>query len=237
LTSPTRLSIHVVAAAVTDAAGRVLIAQRPAGKHMAGWWEFPGGKLEPGEDLREGLQRELREELGIKIETPRPLLRLHHSYPDRDVLLDIWVVRHFSGEPQALDHQALRWCTRSELEVAELLPADRPIVRALQLPERLTQLSTREYTISDLPNVGFAARLRGVLCEGKADAAAASEAGADFLALRGELPTGEIIAICRAVSLPVYVRAIALEEAWSLGASGLNEITERLVSSSHRNIA
>src|SRR5450432_1697854 len=132
-----------------DAAGRVLIAQRPAGKHMAGGWEFPGGKLELGEDRRAGLKRELREEIGIEIETPRPLMRLRHAYPDRDVLLDIWVVCQYSGEPQALDHQALRWCRQDELETAELLPADKPIVRALKLPERLTQLSTSDYIVNE----------------------------------------------------------------------------------------
>jgi len=95
--------IHVVAAAVIDLRGRVLIAQRPAGKHLAGGWEFPGGKLEPGEDRRLGLARELREELGISIATPRPLIRVRHSYDYGDVLIDMWVVRRYSGEPRGLD--------------------------------------------------------------------------------------------------------------------------------------
>ncbi len=76
-----RAVIHVVAGALLDEKGRVLIAQRPPGKHLAGGWEFPGGKLEPGEDRRAGLARELREELGIAIATPRPLIRVRHSYP------------------------------------------------------------------------------------------------------------------------------------------------------------
>ena len=116
---------HVVAAAVIDHAGRVLIAQRPPGKHLAGGWEFPGGKLEPGEDRRAGLARELREELGI---TPsaalRPLIRVRHVYDYGDVLIDMWVVRQYSGEPRGLDGQALRWCTQDELESVQLLPAD-----------------------------------------------------------------------------------------------------------------
>jgi mutator protein MutT len=224
--SEARLSIHVVAAAVMDAAGRVLIAQRPAGKHMAGGWEFPGGKLELGEDRRAGLKRELREEIGIEIETPRPLMRLRHAYPDRDVLLDIWVVRQYSGEPQALDHQALRWCRQDELETAELLPADKPIVRALKLPERLTQLSTSDYIVNEPGGSYAGGPLRGVLCGNLVDAIVA-QSGADFLALRGELSADEIVAICGQVSVPVYVRGIPLKEAWALGASGLNEITER----------
>src|SRR3984885_10834266 len=140
--------IHVVAAAVVDTAGRVLIAQRPSGKHLAGGWEFPGGKLEPGEERLAGLARELHEELGISIiGTPRPLIRVRHAYPSREVLLDIWVVKRFSGEARGLDGQALRWCTQDELEAAELLPADRPIVRALRLPERLTQIASRHYCV------------------------------------------------------------------------------------------
>jgi mutator protein MutT len=140
----------VVAAAVIDAAGRVLIAQRPEGKHMAGGWEFPGGKLEAGEERLAGLARELREELGISIETPRPLIRVRHAYPTREVLLDVWVVRRYAGEPMGLDGQALRWCAQDKLSTANLLPADQPIVAALQLPERLRQVFTPHYGISDL---------------------------------------------------------------------------------------
>jgi 8-oxo-dGTP diphosphatase len=128
-----RPRIHVVAAALIDAAGRVLIAQRPAGKHLAGGWEFPGGKLEPGEEREAGLARELREELGITVtDAPRPLIQVSHSYPTRDVLLDVFVIRSYEGEPRGLDGQALRWCTLEELDQADLLPADGPIVKALR---------------------------------------------------------------------------------------------------------
>jgi 8-oxo-dGTP diphosphatase len=98
LTRGNKPPIHVVAAAVIDSAGRVLIAQRPPGKHLAGGWEFPGGKLEPGEDRRLGLARELREELGITLlAAPRPLIRVRHAYDFGEVLIDMWVVRQFSG--------------------------------------------------------------------------------------------------------------------------------------------
>ncbi len=123
---------HVVAGAVIDARGRVLIAQRPPGKHLAGSWEFPGGKVEPGETRVLALARELREELGIEILEPQPLMQLRHSYPFGDVLIDMWVVRRYSGEPKGLDGQELRWCSLEELGTADLLPADRPIVAALQ---------------------------------------------------------------------------------------------------------
>jgi mutator protein MutT len=216
--------IHVVAAAVTDAAGRVLIAQRPAGKHMAGGWEFPGGKLEPGEDRAAGLERELHEELGISIEPPlRPLIRVRHAYPTREVLLDIWVVRHFHGEPRGLDGQALRWCTPDELAHADLLPADAPIVAALRLPERLQQTVNPHYEVNAELKVRDA-RLQGVFCADADEAAAATRAGADFVAMKNVLADAELAALCAAVAVPVYARGIGLERAWSLGASGVNEM-------------
>jgi 8-oxo-dGTP diphosphatase len=215
---------HVVAAAVIDLAGRVLIAQRPRGKHLAGGWEFPGGKLEPGEDRRLGLARELREELGIAIASPRPLIRVRHSYDYGEVLIDMWVVRYYTGEPRGLDGQALRWCTQDELESVELLPADGPIVAALRLPERLSQASTGEYVLGGSAEADAAGRLSGVWCEGKADAMAASDAGADFLALRNELSHAEITSICELVPVPLYVPGVRLEEAWGLGATGVVEI-------------
>jgi len=228
-----RRVIHVVAGAVVDAAGRVLIAQRPAGKHLAGGWEFPGGKLERGEGRVAGLARELREEIGITIGVPRPLIRVRHAYRTREVLLDFWVVKRYGGEPQGLDGQALRWCTQDELATAELLPADKPIVAALRLPERLTEASSPDYSISDLgsltyPAVGAGAdnvaRLRGVFCANAENGVAAARAGADFLVLSEVLPSSELAMLSRLVSAPVYARGLALEEAWVLGASGLNEI-------------
>jgi 8-oxo-dGTP diphosphatase len=226
--------VHVVAAAVIDAAGRVLIAQRPSGKHMAGGWEFPGGKLESGEERLAGLARELREELGISIiGTPRPLIRVRHAYPSREVLLDIWVVKGYSGEARGLDGQALRWCTQDELEAAELLPADRPIVRALRLPEKLTQAASRYYCVGDLSSLGRSAagadadnapRLRGAFCASAEDGSAATKAGADFLVMRDVLADEELKALCRIVSVPVYSPGVALEKAWELGASGVSEI-------------
>jgi mutator protein MutT len=221
LTRGEKPPIHVVAAAVIDVAGRVLIAQRPPGKHFAGGWEFPGGKLEPGEDRRTGLARELREELGITLSVPpRPLIRVRHSYDYGNVLIDMWVVREYSGEPRGLDGQALRWCAQDELESVELLPADGPIVAALRLPERLTQLSTDYYAVADLGGADSGGRLRGVWCSGMADALAGSDAGADFLVLRDELPHEDIRSICELVPIPVYVPGLALKEAWELGATG-----------------
>jgi mutator protein MutT len=223
--------VHVVAAALIDAADRVLIAQRLMGKHLAGGWEFPGGKLEQGEERLAGLARELQEELGIVPHAPRPLMRIRHSYPSRQVLLDVWVVRRYSGIPRGLDGQALRWCTRDELATADLLPADGPIVRTLWLPELLTQTSSTAYEvgvfgIGDLrpQTMGNRVRLAGASCRNAAEAAAASAAGADFLVLREPLSAPELATLCGRVSLPVYARGITLSEAWVLGATGVNEI-------------
>ncbi|HKS55812.1 MAG TPA: 8-oxo-dGTP diphosphatase MutT [Steroidobacteraceae bacterium] len=124
--------IHVVAGALLDSAGRVLIAQRPPGKHMAGGWEFPGGKREPGETPRETLVRELREELDVEVHEAAPLIAYEHQYPERRLLLDLWVVTRYSGEPKALDAPALRWAAIDDLERIGLLEADRPMIGALR---------------------------------------------------------------------------------------------------------
>jgi 8-oxo-dGTP diphosphatase len=219
--------IHVVAGVVIDAAQRMLIAQRSAATHLAGGWEFPGGKLEAGEDRVAGLARELREEIGIDIRAwrPRPLMRVRHAYPTREILLDVWVVRRYSGEPRGLEGQPLRWCSFDELAAAELLPADEPIVAALRLPERLTQMATPDYRIGNSISPPSAdPRLMGVLCASAAQAVAAAAAGADFLVLREALLPGELAALCLRVAVPVFARGLELEEAWAQGASGVNDV-------------
>ena len=121
-----------MAAALYDRSGRVLIAQRPPGRHLAGRWEFPGGKVARGESELAALTRELREELGIEVSSARPLMRLKHSYGDRDVELSLWIVERFNGTPRALDGQELKWVAPALLTDEDLLEADRPFVEALQ---------------------------------------------------------------------------------------------------------
>jgi 8-oxo-dGTP diphosphatase len=125
--------LRVVAAALFDDAGRVLIAQRPEGKHMAGWWEFPGGKVAAGESDRDALVRELREELGIETRVDSEIMSLTHDYPDRTIDLVLWRARLTSGEPRSLDGQALKWVDCQSLGNERLLPADAPFITALQL--------------------------------------------------------------------------------------------------------
>ena len=140
--------IHVVAGAIADAQGRILIAQRPRGRHMAGRWEFPGGKLAAGEEPYAGLQRELAEELGVTVRAARPLIRLRHRYPDRCVFLDVWQITAFDGEPQARESQALAWARPDELPQHDLIEADQAIVTALRLPRLARVLSSGESLLS-----------------------------------------------------------------------------------------
>jgi 8-oxo-dGTP diphosphatase len=124
--------IHVVAGALFDARGRVLIAQRPTGKHMAGGWEFPGGKLEPDEEPLAGLKRELLEELGVDVHEAERLIAYEHTFADRRVLLDLWLVTRFSGAARSLEGQPLQWVALEDLDQVGLLEADAPMIPALR---------------------------------------------------------------------------------------------------------
>jgi 8-oxo-dGTP diphosphatase len=123
--------MHVMAGLLIDAEGRVLLAQRPAGKHLAGMWEFPGGKLESGETPLAALARELHEELGIMMARAEPLIEVPWTYGERDLLLDAWCVDQWDGAPRSLEGQALQWLDPLRIEPGMLTPADRPILQAL----------------------------------------------------------------------------------------------------------
>jgi 8-oxo-dGTP diphosphatase len=130
-------SLRVAAGVLFDAAGQVLITQRPAGKFLEGYWEFPGGKLDPAERAEQALARELREELGIELRRCHRLLDLRHHYADRAVHLEVFVVDESHGEPSGLEGQALKWVKVAALAQENLLPADRPIVEALIANEEI----------------------------------------------------------------------------------------------------
>jgi 8-oxo-dGTP diphosphatase len=123
--------VSVVAGALYDGQGRVLIAQRPPGRALAGRWEFPGGKLHDGEEPYSGLVRELREELGVDARAAERLMRYPVEYPSRVIWLDMWIVSEWSGTPSGLDGQALKWVEPSRLPGEDILEADQPIVAAL----------------------------------------------------------------------------------------------------------
>ncbi|UUY08755.1 Nudix family hydrolase [Pseudomonas sp. J452] len=128
--------VHVAAAVIRGADGRVLIAKRAADQHQGGLWEFPGGKVEEGEAVEAALSRELQEELGIRVEAARPLIQVQHDYPDKQVLLDVWEVAAFTGEPHGAEGQPLAWASARELLDYEFPAANQPIVAAARLPDR-----------------------------------------------------------------------------------------------------
>lgn len=128
--------VHVAAAVIRGADGQVLIARRPDDKHQGGLWEFPGGKVEAGEAVEAALARELEEELGIRVKAARPLIQVHHDYPDKQVLLDVWQVDAFEGEPHGAEGQPLAWVAPRQLPNYEFPAANLPIVAAARLPDR-----------------------------------------------------------------------------------------------------
>jgi 8-oxo-dGTP diphosphatase len=129
-------TVHVVAGVVSDAAGRILLTQRPAGKHLAGLWEFPGGKCEPAELPQAALRRELHEELGIETGALEPLIAVPWRYAEKSIYLDVFRVLAHTGEPHGREGQALRWVAVADIASLEMPPADRPVIAALRLPPR-----------------------------------------------------------------------------------------------------
>jgi len=153
--------VHVAAAAIFDDQGRVLISQRPAHVHQGGLWEFPGGKLEPGETAANALRREIHEELGITVQAARPLIRIVHDYPDKAVLLDVWRVDDFAGKPAGCEGQAIEWVGVENLGDYPFPVANTPIIKAASLPDC--------YLITPEPGLGhsrFLGALEQVLARG-----------------------------------------------------------------------
>ncbi|TLX55365.1 hypothetical protein DN824_19940 [Stutzerimonas nosocomialis] len=128
--------VHVAAAVIRGAEGRVLIARRPETAHQGGLWEFPGGKVEHAETVRDALVRELREELAIEVAAARRLIQIRHDYPDKHVLLDVWEVTRFDGEPQGAEGQPLAWVAADALPQYAFPAANQAIITAARLPDR-----------------------------------------------------------------------------------------------------
>jgi 8-oxo-dGTP diphosphatase len=126
--------IEVAAAVIQRADGRCLLAQRPHGKVYAGYWEFPGGKIEAGEDARAALARELREELGIELREATPWITRVYAYTHATVRLHFFKVTAWDGEPQRLEDQEIKWQRVAAPDVAPMLPANAPVLAALALP-------------------------------------------------------------------------------------------------------
>ena len=124
--------IWVAVGVVENTAGQVFICRRSDGQHQAGKWEFPGGKVEAGETMPAALARELAEEIGIEVQQSEPLLQIEHDYPDKSVLLDVWRVTDFQGEPHGREGQSLVWVSPGEMGQFAFPAADAPIIAALR---------------------------------------------------------------------------------------------------------
>jgi 8-oxo-dGTP diphosphatase len=133
-TLSTEAELYVAAGVIRNRQGQILIARRREDAHQGGKWEFPGGKLLPGESPYTALVRELKEELAIEVTCARPLIRVRHVYPDLKVRLEVFEVTQFQGTPTACENQPLAWVSPHELKRYDLPEADRPIAAALELP-------------------------------------------------------------------------------------------------------
>jgi 8-oxo-dGTP diphosphatase len=134
MTAQQKPVVLVVAVALIDAERRVLLAQRPAGKSMAGLWEFPGGKVEDFETPEHALVRELHEELGIEVDVAdlEPLAFASHTYDDFHLLMPLFDCAHWQGEPKAREGQTLAWVSAAELDTYAMPPADLPLIEPLR---------------------------------------------------------------------------------------------------------
>ncbi|WP_252179360.1 Nudix family hydrolase [Endozoicomonas sp. 4G] len=131
-----RKVVHVAVAVIRGNDGKILIARRPDDKHMGGYWEFPGGKVEEGESVTAALNRELKEELDIEVGQFRKLISIRHDYPDKSVYLDTWWAEDIKGKPCGNEGQEIRWVDLKELPGLEFPPANNAIVTAALLPNR-----------------------------------------------------------------------------------------------------
>lgn len=127
-------AIHVVAAVIWHPTRPdcFLITRRPEGKHLGGLWELPGGKKEASETIRSALDRELVEEIGIKVITAHPFIEVLHEYPEKTILLDVWQVMDFAGEPEAREQQAMTWVEINQLDDYDFPEADNPVLDAIR---------------------------------------------------------------------------------------------------------
>jgi len=129
--------VHVAVGVILNSSNEVLVSLRSADSHQGGLWEFPGGKLEAGEDVRNALRREFSEELGIHIGKCFPIKKIQHCYEDKTVLLDVWRIDEFQGTPRGCEGQAIEWRQITDLTEEDFPAANAAIVKTLQLPQEI----------------------------------------------------------------------------------------------------
>ncbi len=220
-------TLHVAVAAIVDDTRRVLLARRPDHVHQGGLWEFPGGKRETGESIEAALEREIQEELGIRIGKRRPLICVPHHYDDRSVLLEVWRVDSYEGEPHGREGQPVEWVPIEALDERAFPAANVPIIRALQLPSACL-ITPDPGNDQDV----FLARLQRRLEDGirliQLRAKGLDEKHYRVLAER-------VIALCRRSGARVLLNAEA-ELAVQLGADGIQLRSRRLQQAGERTL-
>lgn len=152
--------VHVAVGVIVNTDGKILIAKRPVSAHQGGLWEFPGGKVDAGEAIEQALVRELHEELAIDVLASQPLIQIRHHYPDKSVLLDVHKITHFLGAPIGNEGQPIQWVDAKALNNFEFPAANRPIISAVNLPEKYA--ITGRY----IDEADFIARLNHALTAG-----------------------------------------------------------------------
>lgn len=215
--------IHVAVGVIFNPAGEVLVSLRPRHVDQGNLWEFPGGKVEPGEDVQQALVREIEEEVGLRIERAQPLIKLRHDYPAKSVLLDVWRVTAYSGQACGREGQRLAWLAPQALNPANFPAANPPIITAVRLPPL--------YLITPEPSHAvFLSRLERLLNAGirLVQLRAKSLDGEDFHRL-----AVEVIALCRARGARVLLNG-SPEQCLLLGADGVHLNSERLLHLSAR---
>ena len=201
--------VEVVAGVIRDARGRILLARRTEGRDLAGLWEFPGGKHEPGESPEQALARELHEELGIDVDVGAPLITVPQHYPDKRLRLDVREIRAWRGNARGREGQALVWAPPHKLASYAMPPADRPVVAALQQPSH--------YLVTPEPadDAQWLASLERTLAGGVARVVLRAP-GID--AARWRVVVEQAVACCRRAGAEVLVHAdVALAQALGIG--------------------
>lgn len=157
-------SVAVAVAVIENAAGDILLSQRPRHVHLGGCWEFPGGKIELGETVLAALAREVHEELGLRVLHAEPMLQIPWVYPEKSVRLHVWRVTAFDGVPAGQEQQRIQWVPRAQVQHYPLPPANKAILTALQLPDTMLIAGPFVTVAECLGKIQYAVEEKGIRC-------------------------------------------------------------------------